>query len=146
MPLDSLQKMLDRIQKRREADAERFRKMDGDECMLCHAHGPDMRNLVMDCFYDISEAIPQAIDIHNLDIQNHKSGWYLRICKTCRGEFLGHIESWSRERIKLRGMTDSDGELLEQDYSSKNIPVRVMGMIVMMDEQEYEEFRKRGRE
>lgn len=59
------------------------------------------------------------------------------------------IISWNKEDVVSVGYTIAYlCKLLigEETEPKRNIPVRVMGMVVMMDEQEYEEFRKRGRE
>lgn len=131
--------LIDRVTKRREADKQRFDEIDGDHCMLCGAYGADKRNLRIDCLYDVSEVIPEAIDMFLVD----KSGWYLRICKTCRGKLLGHLREWRDERVALRETPkDHDGYPLDDDESA-NIPVRVNGMIVMMTDEQYAEYRQR---
>lgn len=101
--------MIQKIQLRRERDKVRFETLDDDLCMLCGAYGPDKRNLVIECFYDVSEAVPEAIDLGLVDVYNNR-GWYLRVCKNCRGEFLDLLADWRKQRIALRNTPkDHDG-------------------------------------
>lgn len=137
--MNSLQDMMNTTRKRREADKETFENLDGDLCMLCHAYGSDKRSLTIDCFYDISEAIPEALDMHEVE---HLRGWYLRICKHCRGELLGILTEWREKMIARRVVPkDHDGNGLWDEDSELNIPVRVNGTTVMMTTDQYEEWK-----
>ncbi|KKM26437.1 hypothetical protein LCGC14_1584850 [marine sediment metagenome] len=106
--------LLEKPEKRRVADKIRYDSLDSDECMLCHAHGADKRPLTIACFYDISEAIPEAIDLWYVEGMRDR-GWYLRICKHCRGALLQHLGTWRADRINRRDLTlNHDG--YEEEY------------------------------
>jgi hypothetical protein len=94
-----------------DADAERWQQHDMDTCMLCGASGPDKRSLFISCFYAISEVVPEAINLRKVpDPDFSGRGYYLRICKACRGSLLGHLAMWRHERLSLRGTPmDDDG-------------------------------------
>jgi hypothetical protein len=106
---------IEESRKRREADAKRFVEMDFDSCQLCGAHGADKRTIFIDCLYVVSEAVPEAIDIHNLAHDFHKSGYLLRVCKKCRGSFLQHLGQWRNECVERRSLNkDHDGCEIEE--------------------------------
>jgi len=131
--------IFDLHQKRREIDKMRFEELDGDLCMLCGAYGADKRNFRLNVFYDVSEVIPEALDMFLVD----QSGWYLRICKTCRGELLRHLEAWRNERVAMRDVSKDHDGYPEEDELQGDIPVRINGMTVMMTAEQYEEYKKR---
>jgi len=135
-----LQDLLTRTLERREQDAKRYRELDMDSCILCDAYGADKRSLFIDCLYDISEVIPEAIDLHGCGESLKNRGWYLRICKSCRGALLAHLLEWRTERAALRGLPKGhDGGLLEEDEEA-TIPIRAHGTTVMMTEEQYEAY------
>lgn len=123
---------------RRAADAQRFAILDLDHCMMCDAHGPDMRTLLMRCFYAIEEVVPEAIalcDVPNAELPN---GYLLRICKTCRGGFLDHLGQWRTECLARKDQPkDEDGEVEVSD-PERNIPVRRNGTIRWLTKTEWE--------
>lgn len=125
---------------RRLRDAERCQQLDGDLCQLCEAHGPDKRSLFIDCFYAFHEVVPEAIDLLLVEKQNdskHASGYYLRICKSCRGRLLDMLRDWRDDCVSLRGvLKDHDGNI-EDEREGADIPVRINGRIVMMTLAEY---------
>lgn len=89
-------------------DRGRYENHDGDLCMLCGAHGSDKRNLFVSCLYAIHEVVPEAIDLRAAGTE--RVGYYLRICKSCRGRFLEGLGRWRAECIALRGTPmDHDG-------------------------------------
>lgn len=113
---------------------EAFKDIDEAVCMICDATGDDKRTLVVRCFYAVDELVPEMIAT--------EEGYFARICKSCRGSFLGKMGEWRAERIALRGIPKNhDGYVLEED-SERNIPMRVNGMTVMMTEAEYREHKK----
>ena len=127
--------ILKKLDERRMTDAQRFEELDDDLCQLCHAHGQDKRSLRIECFYAIEEVIPEIIDLHNCEGERN-CGYYLRICKSCRGRLLDMLGKWRNECISYRDkQKDHDGHIEEDE--ERNIPVRVNGRIVMMTEQEY---------
>lgn len=120
-------------------DAERFALLDPERCMLCGAQGPDKRSLYLDCFYAIHEVLPEAIDLTRCGVEAHERGYYLLICKACRGRLLATLAMWRAECLAMRGQPlDSDGTLEEPD---KDIPVRILGATVMMSDDEWRAYR-----
>ena len=76
-----------------------------DTCMLCHAHGEDKRTLVISCFYDLTEVAEEFVPVDEVE-----SGYYLRICKSCRAALLHLLRDWCNERANRRGLVlDHDG-------------------------------------
>jgi hypothetical protein len=129
--------------KRRQADAKRFEELDGDLCMLCGAYGADKRSIFMSCLYAIYEVLPEAIQLWYVPgFEEVKHQYYLRVCKSCRGAWLGKLEEWRKDRMALRGQAKThDGYLIDdEDEEGRNIPVRINGVVVMMDEIEYQEY------
>ena len=108
--------------------------MDENTCRLCYAHGPDKRTVVMSCFYDLTEAVPEFEELGGV--------YRLRICKTCRSELLIHLQDWGTNAKKKQHMPkDSDG-YIELDDPDRNIPIRVFGGILMLTKEEYDKWRK----
>ena len=136
--MSGFEEMLDRLKIEREKDEKRFNEHDGDLCMLCYACGPDKRSLFVSCLYDIKEVVPEAVDLAFCDGFEDRGGYYLRICKSCRGSLLGKLGEWRLERIKMRDVPKrEDGEPIETDVDAC-IPVRVNGATVMMTEEQFE--------
>lgn len=112
--------------------------MDDDTCQLCYAYGPDKRSVVMSCFYDLTEAVPEFKEVGGV--------YRLRVCKTCRSELLIRLQDWSQEAKKKRGFPKgSDGELTTLDElmePRRNIPVRVFGAVVMLTREDYDKWQK----
>lgn len=136
-----LKDLLLQIDERRERDAKRWEERDGDLCMLCYAHGADKRSLFIECFYDISEVVPEAIDLFGCGENVKDRGWYLRICKSCRAALLQRLQGWRNERVALRSLAkDHDGYILDLDEEG-DIPVRIHGVGVMMTEEQYCEYK-----
>lgn len=135
---DFVQRAIDRNQ----ADARRFAVLEEDVCQLCGATGPDKRSLRINCFYDVSEVIPEAINLNK--VEGEAGGWYLRICKSCRGGLLGHLRTWRNEMLAKRGEAmDSDGRPEDED-PERTIPMRVNGATVMMARAEYDQWTSGG--
>ena len=128
---EGLEDLINRREQRLKDDAIRYETHDPDECMLCHAHGPDMRSFLFSCFWDFGESMEEPIDTK--EIKDFKfDGYYLRICKSCRSELIGHIQKWRDDMVSRRGLPmDSDGNL-EGDSQEANIPVRINGAIKMI--------------
>lgn len=132
--------LIEKSNLRRERDAETYHALDAEECMLCNAYGADKRSLFIDCGYAIHEVVPEAPDIRALVLDRGR-GYYLLICKSCRGRLLGALQGWANECRSLRGLPkDHDGNLSEDD-PERNIPVRINGAIRMLTRDEYEAFR-----
>lgn len=134
-----LQQLLSNIDTKRKADAERFRTLDQDECQLCYAHGADKRSLTISCLYDVKEVLPEAIDLADVPVETlSKRGYYLRICKACRGRLLAKSEEWRNECITFIPLPkDHDGELLEEGPGAY-IPFRVYGRTRMVTREEFQ--------
>lgn len=136
--MNSFSEMLTKLGERREQDAKRWHDMDNDLCMLCHAYGPDMRSLFINCLYSIEEIVPEIIDLFKIE-QFKDRGYYIRICKSCRGSLLGKMRDWRNERVALRSFSkDSDGEPYDEEA---NIPVRISGATIMMTLDQYNEWK-----
>ncbi len=145
--MDFLEKMIADSKRQREQDALRFKELDSELCMCCHAYGEDKRSIWIDCFYEIKEVVPDAIDISGVEPlpENHKRGYYLRVCKSCRSRFLGKMQDWWEEGVDLRDLSkDHDGHAEDQD-PTRNIPTRVNGALVMLTREEWDT-RNPGRE
>ena len=142
--------MLNRImaesQARREKGRERWESHDPNLCMACHAYGHDKRSLFISCFYEIAEFVPEFIDLHLCPDSVKNKGYYLRICKNCRGEFLAMLREWFAQATTRRGVA-KDGDGHPDDWNTdNNIPVRVDGRIIMMNEHQYEIYKKQREE
>src|SRR6185295_10477255 len=98
----NLEDILEKTDRRRSEDAERYKNLDEAECMLCHAYGYDKRSLTLNCFYAVEEAVPEVIDLRKCGDDVKALGYYLRICKTCRGALLQHLRQWRDERVARR--------------------------------------------
>jgi len=142
--LETFQQMITKMIARRERDATRFRDSDGDLCMLCGAYGDDKRGLVIDCGYDVTEMVPEALDLGNVGMETHKQGFYVRLCKTCRGELLDHLRSWRRDRVAMRDVPKNHDGYPED--APGWIAVRIDGISVMMSAEQYEEYQRRKAE
>ena len=86
--------------KKRKVEKLRFYKLDENLCQMCGDIGEDMRSLMLRCLYNISEVVPEAIDTYDVAIDFN--GYYIRICKSCRGRFLRKLKEWRSECISLR--------------------------------------------
>ena len=110
--------------------------MSKDICQLCEAEGPDKRTLLIECFYELTEVVPE---LETATFGNRKI-YRLRICKSCRGRLIGHLAEWRKECVARRNIPkDHDGnDTYEEEFV--NIPVRLYGTTVMMTPQQYEEY------
>ena len=142
--MDILEKILLAREKRVSDDAKRYDELDSDTCMCCHAHGPDMRSLFIDCFYEIQEVIDEAISISD-QMENpphtHKRGFYLRICKTCRSGLLAGLGEWWKKGVARRDVIKgSDGG---DAYAPEgSIPVRICGVTKFLTPEEWASYQK----
>ena len=137
-------KIIDEGHVKNKKDARAYEKADDDLCMLCGAKGQDKRTLLMRCFYEIREMVPEALNLAEVKEYKDKdmdSFYFLRICKCCRAKFLGHIKDWREETVALRGkMKDYDGYIDEDDREEdpeRNIPIRENGIIKMINIEEW---------
>lgn len=135
--------MIAEAKARREADAKRYNSLDENLCMICWAYGNDKRSLFVSCFYTVHEAVPEAIDLTEAPAVVKDRGYYLRICKACRGSFLGHMREWADERRKLRETPKDHDEHVDDANPEANIPVRIDGAIVMLTREQWEARKKR---
>lgn len=127
-----------------------------DRCMLCHAYGEDKRTFMARCFYDMKEAVPELIYVANVPslqvaFPGHDDQYFLRICKSCRGDLLGTLKQWGDRRRARRGLPmDEDGADLEPvlDYdASEGVPyIREFGKTRPMTAAEIAAMRAGGRE
>jgi len=101
--------IINQIRKRREVDKKRFEEHDDNLCMLCDAYGKDKHSLFISCFYEVSEVVPEAINLFGVEKFKNR-GYFLRICKNCRGELLNKLGEWRNEMIARREVPkDRDG-------------------------------------
>jgi hypothetical protein len=108
--------------------------MDDNICQLCYAEGPDKRTVVMSCFYDLKEIVPEFDKIGGV--------YHLRVCKTCRSELLFRLQDWRKVAVSKREFPkDSDG-WVELNEPGRNIPVRILGAIVMLTREEYDKWQE----
>lgn len=135
--LEDLKAITKATRERRERDAETHAQLDKDLCMLCHAHGEDKRSLRIECFYAVEEVVPEALDLYDV---GGEWGYFLRICKSCRGALLDRLGEWRNERVALRDQPkDHDGYLLEGEgeRTDATVPVRRNGRIIYITEEEW---------
>lgn len=132
-----------------QADSKkRWDSMDNDLCQACHAYGSDKRNLILTCFYEITESVPEFIDLHNVYDEGNplRDFYYMRICKRCRSKFLEKLKEWFRECEKWRNTPkDHDGHPEEYD-EDQNIPVRIDGAMIMMNADEFKNYNRKKEE
>lgn len=133
----SIEDIIERSRRRREADAKRYAELDGDECQLCGAHGEDKRSLFVKCFYAVHEAVPEAIDLFGVT-NGADPGYYLRICKDCRGKFLMMLRDWADSCRAKRGQPMNHDGHIDDDQPDATIPTRQFGAIRMVTLDEYE--------
>lgn len=132
--------MIADLEERRRRDKERWAALDDDQCQLCHAEGPDMRSTFFGCLYAVEEAVPEVIDLWEVREDELRRLYYLRICKTCRGDLLGRMAEWRNEAIARRELPkDADG--CPEADPEQNIPVRINGAVKMLTAGEYEVYR-----
>jgi hypothetical protein len=144
-----LDEILERARIEREEGARKYEESLGsDECMMCDAYGNDKRSLFIDCGYAVSEVVAEALNISDAGAERGR-GYYLLLCKTCRGRLLDHLGVWGTECRAERGKPkDHDGCVhVDADPNSpvRNIPVRVNGRIQMLTREEWDE-RQPGRD
>lgn len=139
--MSRLEDRLKKGEQRREEDALRFRDLPEDTCQLCQIAGPDKRSLFIDCWYAIHEAVPEAIDLSRVDPKPERGqGYYLLLCKGCRGRLLTKLAEWREECLGLRGQElDEDGNLLPGE--GEVVPVRIHGAIRHMTPEVYARWR-----
>lgn len=141
--------MLEQIIQRQKATlargAEAFAALDGDQCMLCDAWGADKRSLFIDCGYAVDEVIVEALAIGGLDPPHERGrGYYLLLCKSCRGRMLEALGRAADECRALRGVPKDHDGYIDDENPDRNIPVRVLGVTKMLTAEEYESFRSDG--
>jgi len=134
----SISRLVREADERRQRDAQRFADIDHDLCMLCGAYGADKRSLFIDCFYAVHEVVPEAIDLYDVKPRLERGhGYYLLICKSCRGRLLSALAAWRAECVALLGKPKDHDGYLDDCEDGKNVPVRVNGITVMMDDADY---------
>lgn len=134
---DSFEERLKERERRIVGDARRFAERDADLCQLCGARGADKRSLVLDCGYAVDEVLPEAINLHAVEPPMQGRGFYLCLCKACRGRLLSKLVKWRDECLALRGLPmDHDGNL--KRTGARRVPVRVMGAIHWLTDEEWQ--------
>ncbi len=134
-----------------------------EKCDRCGSVGQDRRTLKMACFYEMSElGLPfEQFAIHGVhcekvgedrdptfritlskyaepkgEPQNHHF-YSLRVCKRCRGEWMGAIQSWFRNIPQ----GEDDDEIAPKEASSSpgsGIFVRRLGTTVEISREEWD--------
>jgi hypothetical protein len=138
----NLSDMLHKKQTQREQDAATFQSCDDNLCMICNAYGTDKRSLFISSFYEMKEVAPEFLDL--ADVPDFKDrGYYLRICKSCRGEILDAIRQAINVRCELRSEPKDHDGTVDYDDGGSSIPVRINGRTVMMNVWQYEEYQAR---
>ena len=138
---EGLEKLIDRRKKRVADDAIRYKNLDLDECMLCHAHGEDMRSFFFSCVWDFGKSMEEPIDTGEINDLKF-NGYYLRICKSCRSELIGHIQQWRDDMVSRRGLPKDEDGNLEEFNPETDIPIRVNGAIRMITLDQWNEMQK----
>ena len=133
-----------------------------EKCARCGEEGEDRRTLWMACFYAMDEldmplgqcavegvyceqtgtqvmeivgrthTIPVFTPIADAEPRKHRL-FTLRVCKRCRGDWMGAIEEWFKRPT-------------EADNPEADIPMRVRGATVMMTREQYDEWHEKHRE
>ena len=137
-----VKKLVDGTKAKRAQGKTGFEDHDQDLCMLCDAYGEDKRSLFIDCFYDVQEVVPEAFDLGDVEKLKDR-GYYLRICKNCRGELLAKLGGWRNEMVARRSISkDHDGHdaAIEE---GKDIPVRINGRIIYMTEPQFNIYKEK---
>jgi hypothetical protein len=93
-------------------------------CHICGKHDNDCRTLRLRYSYNLSE----ISDKFQVEKTENDTLYSIRTCKDCRGSFLGILRYWV------------DGKLVEEETTdpAKNIPVRVHGRTVMLNQVEWQ--------
>lgn len=67
-----------------------------EACQRCHEVDEDRRTLWMACFYEMDELkLPFTHEVLQTHIQDNGKKFYtLRVCKECRADWMGAIQSW----------------------------------------------------
>jgi len=140
----SLHDIIEKAKKEKEEDRIRHKEHDGDLCMACHSYGADKRSLMVTCFYDIKELVPEFINLSGCHEEDNplRRFHYMRICKTCRGRFLKMLKEWFRYCTNFRDTPKNHDGCVEEFDEERNIPVRINGATVMMDEEEFKQYNK----
>ena len=141
MSMENLARVIAETEERRAQDAARFAAVDNDLCMCCHAYGEDKRSLWIDCLYAVHEVVPEAIDISAVEPKpaDHQDGYYLRICKSCRGRLLAMMGEWWQAGVdRRRNVQKAHDGRDEINDPERNIPVRINGAIAMLTRAEWD--------
>ncbi len=89
------------------------------KCPICGERDQDSRGLTLSFGYKLSELSSKLI-------KTDEGPYYIYVCKNCRGAFLGILQMWLA------------GELVDKTTRpDRNIPVRVHGRTVMMNDEEW---------
>lgn len=142
--MSNLDNYLKRVKEQSKQDAEKYKAVDHDLCMLCGAYGSDKRTLLIRTGYEMKEAVEELLDTKDVEElpEAIRGFYYLNMCKSCRASLLGHMRDWAIERRAMRGTPmDHDGNS-EDEEPDRNIPVRIDGGIRMMTMDEYTAWRE----
>lgn len=112
----------------------------GEQCQRCGEVDQDRRTLWMACFYEMTElGLPFLVrEIHmNTDPLDKRAFYTLRVCKTCRAEWMDAIKQWFETKPALPPPVNSgifvrrwgrNVEISEEEWNRLNPgrePVRV---------------------
>jgi hypothetical protein len=108
----------------------------GEKCDRCKSVGEDRRTLWMACFYAMNEL---DIPFEEKEFANPEEGrvrkfFTLRVCKRCRGEWMGAIEAWFEANPQGN---DHDGETPPQPIGS-GIFIREKGVTREISREEWD--------
>ncbi len=134
-----LNQIIENSNKKRIEGKEKWGNMDNNLCMLCGAYGNDKRSLFIRCMYAIDEMIPEALDIDDV---KGKEGFYLLICKCCRGRLLGHLREWREECVELFDKPKDHDGYVDEDNPEAMIPIRENGVVRMITKVEWDKTNK----
>ena len=102
--------------------------MSKEICQRCQEKDYDRRTLWMACFYEMKE-LGLPLEERELECGEDKHRFYLlRVCKDCRGDWLGAIKKWFGERpvrescgsgifVRRNGATV---EITEEEWNEEN--------------------------
>ncbi len=95
-----------------------------EKCVRCESEGEDRRTLFMSCLYAMEE-LKVPFEQHKTT-EHPKVLYTLRVCKSCRADWLSMIQKWFVEKPNRSEPTD---ETL--------IPVRENETVVFISEEEW---------
>jgi len=132
-------------QTRREIAAERFAEHNRQSCMMCGAVGEDMRTIVVSSGWEMSALVEELIDLAEVDSPLQGRGYYCRVCKSCRGDYLRSMKFWAQACRRKRGKAlTNDGAVISGAQvgpgTEFSVPVLQGGFVTWLREDDYEKY------